>query len=213
MAYALLTTYGKSNRAISAAAAMLRGYNLVYPLQQKELDHVFFLMICRLACSCTIGAFSYHQNPGNTYLLLHSAPAWSALELLWGHSVEYRASMTVAVQRVFSQACSYTTSLDASINCTDIMLPDPVIPDLLRSVRQTQYPEVDVIQSNAEDSKLAKKRRLTEDVSDQQTAIITFVTGNPKKLEEVKRLLGFGDTDLASEFQLPFLFRWPEVHT
>ena len=42
MAYGMLTTYGKANRSISAAAAILRGYNSVYPLtdMERKLQHL-----------------------------------------------------------------------------------------------------------------------------------------------------------------------------
>jgi hypothetical protein len=137
MAYALLTTFGKANRSIAAAAAMLRGYNSVYPLLMEEFEHLFLLMICRLACSCTLGAYSMHQNPGNTYLLLHSAPAWNALELLWGYDADYRIQMSTAVNKVFKQACSLTDCKDGIINCSDIMFPDPDIVDFLAPLRVT----------------------------------------------------------------------------
>jgi Ser/Thr protein kinase RdoA (MazF antagonist) len=76
MAYAMLSVYGKANRSISAAAAMLRGYNSVYPLTDAERKYLVMLIACRLSCSVTLGAFSYQQNPTNQYLLLHSEPAW-----------------------------------------------------------------------------------------------------------------------------------------
>jgi hypothetical protein len=72
MAYAMLSTYGKKNRSLSAAAGVLRGYNSIYPLTKLERKHLILLMVCRLACSVTLGAYSYQQNPENKYLLLHS---------------------------------------------------------------------------------------------------------------------------------------------
>ena len=95
MAYAMLSTYGKANRGISAAAAMLRGYHSVNPLLDIEKKHLVrkvvystiphaylelppslmfcnaqvLLVACRLACSVTLGAYSYQQNPENKYLV------------------------------------------------------------------------------------------------------------------------------------------------
>jgi Ser/Thr protein kinase RdoA (MazF antagonist) len=78
MAYDTLTSYGKSNRSLSAMAAILHGYHSVYPLTDIEREHLVLLVACRLACSVTLGAFSWQQNPHNTYLLLHSELAWRA---------------------------------------------------------------------------------------------------------------------------------------
>jgi Ser/Thr protein kinase RdoA (MazF antagonist) len=47
MAYGMLSSYGKCNRSISAAAAVLRGYHSVYPLADMELEHLLLLIACR----------------------------------------------------------------------------------------------------------------------------------------------------------------------
>jgi hypothetical protein len=146
MAYALLTTFGKANRSIAAAAAMLRGYNSVYPLLSDELEHLYLLIVCRLACSCTLGAYSMNQNPDNKYLLLHSAPAWNALELLWGYDPNYRNQMSTTIDNVFKQACSVPNLAnnnnpcnDDRIYCSDIMFPDPSIVDVMSPLRLHEY--------------------------------------------------------------------------
>jgi Ser/Thr protein kinase RdoA (MazF antagonist) len=78
MAYDMLTSYGKSNRSLSAMAAILHGYHSVYPFTDIERKHLLLLVACRSACSVTLGAFSWQENPHNTYLLLHSELAWRA---------------------------------------------------------------------------------------------------------------------------------------
>ena len=100
MAYAMLSTYGKANRGVSAAAAMLRGYHSVNPLLPVERKHLVLLVACRLACSTTLGAYSYQQNPANKYLLLHAEPAWKALEMLWCYDEIQRAHMHNACNKV-----------------------------------------------------------------------------------------------------------------
>lgn len=166
----MLTTYGKEGRSISAAAAMLRGYNKTYPITDVEMQHLHLLIACRLACSCTLGAYSYSQNPGNEYLLLHAQPAWDALEFLWGQDDKYRASVGQTLKGVFEQACSNTEG------CSDLEFPDPRFADPLSALRENGLP--------------AKRRKLEVD---NEKPSITFVTGNKKKLEEVQRILG---TDL-----------------
>lgn len=176
LTYSMLSVFGQQGRGIAAAAALLRGYNQVYPLEEVELQHLHLLIACRLSCSATLGAFSYKQNPGNEYLLLHAQPAWDALELLWGHDDKHRASMAASLKTVFEQACSQPANESgATIQCTDLEFPDPRFVDILSSLRET--------------GPTAKRRR----TDNGDKPVITFVTGNKKKLEEVKRILG---TDL-----------------
>lgn len=195
MAYAMLSTYGKSNRSISAAAALLRGYNAVYPITDMERKHLVLLIACRLACSCTLGAFSYHQNPANKYLLLHSEPAWRALELIWGYDAERRNDVTIALNYVFHQACLYTDAAGDAIGCSDLAMPDPAIPDLLQAIR------LPCIFNTSAELNPTKRRRSSQASQIPTKPIITFVTGNAKKLEEVKRMLGM---DVA-ESTMPFI--------
>lgn len=136
MAYAMLSSYGKQNRSISAAAAVLRGYHSVYPLPYEERQHLPLLMACRLSCSVTLGAFSFSQNPANTYLLLHAEPAWKALDLIWGKDPEKRELINHCLQRMFAQACNIESlSIEEDIPCSDLALPDPSVTDHLKSLR------------------------------------------------------------------------------
>ena len=179
MAYAMLSAYGKNGRAISAASGILRGYNAIYPLQDVEREHLHLLMTCRLACSATLGAYSYQQNPENKYLLLHAEPAWKTLELLWGYDTERRVAIKAAVDCMFDKACSRDSS---DYYCSDLALPDPFIVDVMSAVRET----------GRNDNLPSAKRQKTNG-----KPVITFVTGNKKKLEEVKRILcDNGSTEL-----------------
>ena len=154
------------------------------------------LIACRLACSVTLGAFSFQQNPTNTYLLLHSEPAWKALETLWGYDADQRQAMTAAIDRVFQQACLYTDSREKIVTCSDLAIPDPSVADLLQSVR------VPFVCANTEPGDARKKQKVDGALSDDgKKAVITFVTGNAKKLEEVKRILGVDGNDQST---LPF---------
>jgi hypothetical protein len=137
MAYAMLTVYGKKNRAISAAAACLRGFNSVCPLTDAERSHLVLLVVVRLACSATLGAYSHHQNPENEYLLLHAAPAWDTIELIWGTDPAKRAKMTGVLDGVFDLACSATVDPDdvSVIDCSDLAFPDPSVADPFSDVR------------------------------------------------------------------------------
>jgi inosine triphosphate pyrophosphatase len=185
MAYAMLSVYGQNNCSLSAAAGVLRGYNAVYKLTAMERKHLLLLVACRLACSCTLGAYSIQQNPANSYLLLHAEPAWKALELIWCSDPDQRDQMGIAADRLFNQACMYDDSRSAVLTCYDLVVPDPGIADLLQSVRVSSFEHVEPPR---------RKRKLSMG----GLPIITFVTGNAKKLEEVQRILG---TDTS---QMPY---------
>ena len=190
MAYAMLSTYGKANRGMSAAAALLRGFQSVKPLLPVERKHLVLLLTCRLACSATLGAYSYQLNPENKYLLLHAEPAWKAVEMIWTYDDNQRAHTREAFNRVLDQACLYTATKSKIIDCSDLVCSDPIVEDLLASVRmRSSFEEV---------PPSAKKRRL----STQGLPIITFVTGNVKKLIEVRQILGISVE--SEESSLPF---------
>ena len=198
MAYALLTNLGKAKRSLSAAASMLRGFNSIYPLTDLERKHLRLLVASRLACSVTLGAYSYQQNPENEYLLLHAQPAWDALGMIWGRGKS--GPMAKAIDNLFRAACTTQPPLatNETIDCSDIAMPDPDVPDVLASVR-SQVTSIGAGEGIDGDEPSAKKAK----VDAAETPVITFVTGNKKKLEEVKRILS-ADAGDGSGCGLPF---------
>ena len=131
------------------------------------------------------------QNPGNAYLLLHAKPAWKALEFIWGSGHSARSE---AIDKAFEIACASTSLLDGTSlpAFTDLAFPDPQIYDLVADVRTKTVSSK--ISSNAN--------------------VVTFVTGNKKKAEEVKRILSGGGAlpfDLTNKkVDLPELQGSPE---
>lgn len=159
MAYAMLTTYGKTSHSLSAASCLLRGYASLYPLDAAERRHLVTLVACRLACSATLGAYSYSQDPSNEYLLLHAEPCWKVLEMLWSmprHAVEGMISLALSPPQGGEEETE------------DLCVPDPSVFDVLSSVR-------------------AKRPSPgSEPAGEDAGGTITFVTGNANKLQEVQ---------------------------
>lgn len=204
MTYSMVSNYGKSRRSLSAAAAVLRGYCTVNPITDFEREHLRLLMACRLVTSVTLGAYSYEQNPENTYLLLHAEPAWNALGLIWGDS-----KLANPIDQLFwvaSQVGAGDTAETAKksiglIDCSDINFPDPGIPDVFSAVR-TSSDSIHVPSSSSSSGPPLKRHKNEEET----LPVLTFVTGNKKKLEEVKRILMTTEdeaTNLKSKF--PFV--------
>lgn len=129
MAYALITSYGKKDRSLSAACALLRGFHHQYKLTTDEMKHLRLLTAGRLAVSVTFGNYSFKQNPENEYLLLHAKPAWDALHLLWGD--DGKGSISKSIDNAFRLACENIHVPDGGTlpDCADISFPDPFIPD------------------------------------------------------------------------------------
>eukprot|EP00581_Thalassiosira_minuscula_P028445 CAMPEP_0183753832 /NCGR_PEP_ID=MMETSP0739-20130205/3190_1 /TAXON_ID=385413 /ORGANISM="Thalassiosira miniscula, Strain CCMP1093" /LENGTH=660 /DNA_ID=CAMNT_0025990403 /DNA_START=61 /DNA_END=2043 /DNA_ORIENTATION=- len=177
MAYALLSSYGQGKRSISAACAMLRGFHHQYPLTLDERKHLRLLVACRLALSAIGGNYTYKQNPENEYILLHAKPAWEALYFIWGKDGQgANGNIAEVVDNAFKLACDNIQVPEGSTipDFVDISFPDPPIADPLADARGA--------------SKNGAK------VSSEP--VVTFVTGNKKKAEEVRRILSSSGRDL-----------------
>lgn len=138
MAYALISSYGKQNRSISAACAILRGFHHAYPLTLDERKHLRLLTAGRLALSVTFGNYSYKKNPENEYLLLHAKPAWDALYLIWGQDGKgANGKAGDAIDNAFRIACENIEVPEGTKipKCYDISFPDPAASDPLASAR------------------------------------------------------------------------------
>eukprot|EP00038_Savillea_parva_P021003 m.33060 g.33060 ORF g.33060 m.33060 type:complete len:382 (-) comp4968_c0_seq1:23-1168(-) len=97
-AYATVSSYGKTHPFV-AAALLVHGFVSVFPLTELEKQLLPLLAVCRLTTSVVLGAFSYQQQPENTYLLLHAEPAWASLEALTA------AHLQDDIRALFRTAC------------------------------------------------------------------------------------------------------------
>ncbi len=88
-AYALL----EKPDPVAAAAAVVRGYHEVHPLEEQEIAILFDLIRARLAISVAMAARQVAAAPGNEYLQISQRQVWAALEKLdtvapaWAHYV------------------------------------------------------------------------------------------------------------------------------
>jgi inosine triphosphate pyrophosphatase len=117
------------------------------------------------------------------------------LELIWGYDEEKRIDITAAFNRVFQQACLYTDSREEIVTCYDLVMPDPTVADLLSPIR------VRSIFDNGIPTP-PKKRQRRGSSTGTDGPVIHFVTGNSKKLEEVKRLLGIDGIQSTLPYKL-----------
>lgn len=68
---------------LQRVAYLFRGYQQQQTLSNEETQAIYTLIKARLTTSACLGAYSASLHPENaTYLLLHSQPAWRALEAM-----------------------------------------------------------------------------------------------------------------------------------
>lgn len=67
---------------MEAAVPVVRGYHSQFPLEEKEIEVLFPLVMTRLLISVTCSAINLAEHPDNVYLQISDAPAWSLLQKL-----------------------------------------------------------------------------------------------------------------------------------
>lgn len=67
---------------LAAAAELVAGYHSAAPLQEAEVDLLFYLICARLCASVIISSRELALHPENDYIAISQRPAWQALEKL-----------------------------------------------------------------------------------------------------------------------------------
>ncbi len=70
--------FGKKNPQ-KWANIIIESYNKIIPLQQNELDVIYYMITCRLATTIVNAAFSRVVNPANKYASTSEKDAWETL--------------------------------------------------------------------------------------------------------------------------------------
>jgi hypothetical protein len=139
-----------------------------------------------------MGAFSISKDPTNEYLKLHALPARIALDLLWNLN-------HLKMKDLFSLASTSSTS--------GMLLAD--LLNLSNEAMLSYFREPRVKENCGEKRKFED----TEQEIDSRP-VLTFVTGNAKKLEEVIAILGSGQNFpyrvVSKKIDLPELQGDPE---
>lgn len=75
-AYAIMN----HNDVLEAALPIVKGYHATFPLEEKELEHLYNAIAMRLVISVTKSALNKIKEPDNEYLLISEKPAWEVLK-------------------------------------------------------------------------------------------------------------------------------------
>ncbi|WBX74066.1 aminotransferase class III-fold pyridoxal phosphate-dependent enzyme [Tenacibaculum pacificus] len=68
------------NDPLDAALSFVKGYHQNFPLEEKELSHLYNAIAMRLVISVTKSAINKIEEPNNKYLLISEKPAWEVLK-------------------------------------------------------------------------------------------------------------------------------------
>ncbi|WP_233898174.1 aminotransferase class III-fold pyridoxal phosphate-dependent enzyme [Tenacibaculum piscium] len=80
VAIACAYTIMNHNEPLEASLDIVKGYHQNFPLQEKELMHLYDAIAMRLVISVTKSAINKIEEPNNKYLLISEKPAWEVLE-------------------------------------------------------------------------------------------------------------------------------------
>ncbi|WP_346860984.1 aminotransferase class III-fold pyridoxal phosphate-dependent enzyme [uncultured Draconibacterium sp.] len=80
LAVALTYALMDKNNPIEWAVPIIAEYHKILPLEEKELDLLYWLVAARLCTSVGNSAFEKKQRPDNTYTQISEKPAWELLK-------------------------------------------------------------------------------------------------------------------------------------
>ena len=95
-AYAIMNV----NQPLSAAIQIVKGYHSQFPLQEKELEHLYLAIALRLVNSVTHATISKKEHPENEYLLISESAAWNLLR-------KWQSLSEEEVHYQFRNACGF----------------------------------------------------------------------------------------------------------
>jgi 4-aminobutyrate aminotransferase-like enzyme/Ser/Thr protein kinase RdoA (MazF antagonist) len=82
LAIALAYVMFNKKEPIEAALPVIQGYHKIFPVTEKELEVLFYLICTRLCTSVTLSAHQKTLQPDNEYITISEKPAWALLEKL-----------------------------------------------------------------------------------------------------------------------------------
>ncbi|MGB5262599.1 MAG: aminotransferase class III-fold pyridoxal phosphate-dependent enzyme [Lutimonas sp.] len=99
---AIACAYGMMNfpDPLTSCLDLIKGYHESFPLEEKELRHLYCLIAMRLVISVTKSAINKSQNPDNTYLQISDQAAWDLL-------LKWRGIHPDFAHFSFRQACGF----------------------------------------------------------------------------------------------------------
>lgn len=77
------------NAPLEAALPIVEGYHSSFPLEERELEHLYSVIAMRWVVSVTQSAIKRQKEPDNEYLYISEKPAWELLEKWHGIAEDF----------------------------------------------------------------------------------------------------------------------------
>ena len=79
---AIAIAYGvtNTNKPMTFATEIVRGYHAVFPLEEAEIELLYYLIAVRLCTTVCMAAYHINLQPENEYITISVKPAWDLLE-------------------------------------------------------------------------------------------------------------------------------------
>jgi len=132
-AYAIMN----HNDALDAALPLLKGYHASFPLQEKELAHLYNAIAMRLVISVTKSAINKIEEPNNAYLGISEKPAWEVLK-------KWRAIHPDFAEYSFRAACGFTAHPNEKKFNEWASKNTFLLPDLFSSINKEEVHSIDL---------------------------------------------------------------------
>ncbi|MFN5985340.1 MAG: hypothetical protein ACK42B_00500, partial [Chitinophagaceae bacterium] len=90
-----------NNDPLAVATSVVKGYHSVFPLEEKELSILYYLIAARLCISLTQSAYNASLSTDNAHHFITEKPAWQLIYQL----IEINP---IKAEDAFRKACNYT---------------------------------------------------------------------------------------------------------
>ncbi len=123
LAVALTYIMFEKNEPLKYAEAVIKGYQKIIPLQEKETDILYYLIAARLCISVSQAAHTKKLKPDDEYIAISEKPAWNLLK-------KWLTINPLHAQNAFRQAASMDRVLEENLD-KDIALRNKYISNAL----------------------------------------------------------------------------------
>ena len=122
---------------LNAALPIVKGYHSTFPLQEKELKHLYNAIAMRLVISVTKSTINKIEEPNNEYLRISEKPAWEVLR-------KWRAIHPDFAEYSFRAACGFSAHPN-EIKFNEWASKNSfLLPDLFSSINKEEVHSIDL---------------------------------------------------------------------
>ncbi|MFP2996937.1 aminotransferase class III-fold pyridoxal phosphate-dependent enzyme [Spongiivirga sp. MCCC 1A20706] len=108
---AIAMTYGLLNKKkpLKSAIPIIKGFHKQFPLQEREIEILYYLIAARLCTSLCNSAFHKKDHPNSDYITITEKPAWQLLH-------QWIAINPLKATDIFRKAAGFSSVLSKNIN-------------------------------------------------------------------------------------------------